>query len=108
MTKQIFCALIAAVSLSASPHALAGLEWETTKVTVPATFGEATLEATYSFKNTGTEPVRIREVKTSCGCTYAAASRELIKPGESAEVAAFFETGDREGAATLDDHGADR
>ncbi|QYY35732.1 DUF1573 domain-containing protein [Ruficoccus sp. ZRK36] len=84
-------ALCTALPLSAE------LEWETMSLTVPASFGQESLEATYPFKNTGSTPVEILEVKTSCGCTYAAASRTMVAPGESAEIAAFFETEDREG-----------
>lgn len=75
----------------------AELTWEAKQVTAVAEFGQPSLEAVYSFQNTGTSPVRVVEVKTSCGCTYAAASQELVKPGESAEVVAFFETEGREG-----------
>jgi hypothetical protein len=95
MAKQIALALVCALGTFASLHA--ELTWETKQVTTPAVFDQPSLEAVYPFKNTGTAPVRIVEVKTSCGCTYAAASQELVKPGESAEVAAFFETEGREG-----------
>ncbi len=97
MRMPILFALAGAFAAGSSLPLYGGLEWERTEFTAPAVFGQASLEATYPFKNTGTEPVRILKVKTSCGCTYAAASQEVIAPGESAEVAAFFETESREG-----------
>ncbi|MDP0494759.1 MAG: DUF1573 domain-containing protein [Verrucomicrobiota bacterium JB024] len=95
ISKRFALALAGCLGAVASLHA--ELTWEAKQVTVEAAFGQPSLEAVYSFKNTGTVPVRVVEVKTSCGCTYAAASQELVKPGESAEVAAFFETEGREG-----------
>ncbi|MBC2593074.1 DUF1573 domain-containing protein [Ruficoccus amylovorans] len=98
--KPINFALAALLGAGTVLPLRAELEWETTTVTAPAEFGQASLQAAYPFKNTGSEPVRIVEVKTSCGCTYAAASQQLIPPGESAEIVAFFETEEREGPQT--------
>jgi len=75
----------------------ADITWEQTSANVEAAFGEASLQANYPFTNTGAYPVSVLGVETSCGCTYAASSQQVLEPGESAEVAVFFETDKREG-----------
>jgi hypothetical protein len=50
------------------------------------TAGE-TAEAEFSLTNTGTEPLQITEVATTCGCTTTSYPREL-KPGETGSLRA--------------------
>ncbi len=95
MLKSPLPFLLLSTTLPLASHA--ELTWERTSAEVETSFGQASIEASYPFKNTGTYPVKILEVDTSCGCTYAAASKEVVAPGESAEVMAFFETETREG-----------
>lgn len=40
----------------------------------------------FTFKNTGPEPVAIKSVKTTCGCTVADYTRKTYAPGESGKV----------------------
>ena len=46
----------------------------------------------FEFVNTGTEPLSITNAKGSCGCTVPVWPKEPIKPGDSAEVLANFNT----------------
>ena len=46
--------------------------------------------ATFEFTNTGSEPVAILKVKSSCGCTVADYSKEPVLPGKSATVSATY------------------
>ncbi len=46
----------------------------------------------YKFKNTGSAVLHINRVRTSCGCTAALVSQKEIKPGESGEIKATFNT----------------
>lgn len=51
----------------------------------------------FIFKNTGTTPIKILNVETSCGCTTPTWSENVIKPGDSGYVDARYETTNRLG-----------
>lgn len=48
----------------------------------------------YNFiiKNSGKTPLEIKRVATSCGCTTAKISQQLIDPGQTAELAVVYDT----------------
>ena len=50
------------------------------------------VEYDYKFKNVGTEPLVLKKVKASCGCTVPTWPRNAIAPGESAVIHAKFDT----------------
>lgn len=84
--------LFASVALAASP-----LQWTTRAVELTAKPGAETAEAVFPFKNTGEQPVRITEVSATCGCTSATSTKDVVAPGESAEIRAVFTIGERAG-----------
>lgn len=43
-------------------------------------------ERTFTFTNTGNEPIVITNVKTSCGCTVPSYSKTPVLPGETGEI----------------------
>jgi len=45
---------------------------------------------TFSFTNTGTEPIVISTARSSCGCTVAEYTKEPVKPGGSGTVKATY------------------
>ncbi len=47
--------------------------------------------------NTGTSPLKIKNVKSSCGCTVAKPAKNEIAPGESAKISVTFNTDSRTG-----------
>ena len=47
---------------------------------------------TFNFKNTGTEPLILSNVQTTCGCTATEWPKEPIMPGKSAAIKATFNT----------------
>jgi hypothetical protein len=49
-------------------------------------------EFTFSFTNTGTEPITIAEAAPSCSCTVADYTKTPIQPGEQGWVKAVYET----------------
>ncbi|MDA0685604.1 MAG: DUF1573 domain-containing protein [Bacteroidetes bacterium] len=49
-------------------------------------------EFTFSFTNTGTEPITITEAAPSCSCTVADYTKTPIQPGEKGWVKAVYET----------------
>jgi hypothetical protein len=69
--------------------------------------------AHYTFQNTGTAPVTIKSLRSSCGCTTARLDKKTYAPGETGEVVVHFTFGDRKGllrktvTATTDDKTAE-
>ena len=57
----------------------------------------ASVEHTYSFKNTGEAPISIANVVAQCGCTTAEYTHEVVAPGETGKVTATFNSSNRGG-----------
>jgi len=59
-------------------------------------FGQLTqgkkVEHAFFFRNTGTAPVTIQRIGSSCGCTAAAPSSRVINPGQKGEIRATFDS----------------
>ncbi|MEM9935294.1 MAG: DUF1573 domain-containing protein [Bacteroidota bacterium] len=51
----------------------------------------------YIFTNEGKGDLKIESVKASCGCTATAPKDKIIKPGESSEIMATFDSRGRSG-----------
>lgn len=52
-------------------------------------------EYTYTFKNTGSAPLIISEVKPSCGCTIPDYSKDPVNVGESGFVKVTFDSNNK-------------
>ncbi|MGI8950608.1 MAG: DUF1573 domain-containing protein [Chitinophagaceae bacterium] len=46
----------------------------------------------FNFKNTGSKPLFISEVRPSCGCTVVSYPQDLIQPGKTKTLTATFNT----------------
>jgi Protein of unknown function (DUF1573) len=77
--------------------ALGQLTWENPEQTLQAKSLDKAVVAKYRFTNVGTEPVKVLDVKASCGCTTTALSKTEFAPGESGEIEAKFTFGGRTG-----------
>ena len=73
------------------------LSWENPKQTFDAKSLDRAIVAKYRFTNVGTQPVKIQDIKVSCGCTTAVLSKTEFAPGESGEIEAKFTFGGRTG-----------
>ena len=51
------------------------------------------VEHIYKFENRGKDILKIKKVKTSCGCTAAILTADTILPGETGEIKATFSSG---------------
>lgn len=51
----------------------------------------------FVFRNAGDAPLRILSVKTSCGCTAAAASPKPVKPGKTGKIDVSYDSRGRAG-----------
>jgi hypothetical protein len=48
------------------------------------------VEAHFAFKNAGTTPITIKDVKPSCSCTTARLDKKTYAPGETGEIVATY------------------
>ncbi|MAY82954.1 MAG: hypothetical protein CMP59_02375 [Flavobacteriales bacterium] len=55
---------------------------------------------TFSFTNTGTEPLLISDAKGSCGCTVPEYPREPVMPGEKGEIKVVYSPGKQKNLQT--------
>ena len=55
----------------------------------------------FKFKNTGTQPLVIKNARGSCGCTVPKWPNEAIQPGKTATIEVKYDTS-RSGAFTKD------
>ena len=91
---KAFCtALVFGIIASAN----AQLAWEKTEIELRPKPGEENAVATFKYSNKGDKPVRITNVKSSCGCTVPALKKNDVAPGESGEITATFNIGNRTG-----------
>jgi hypothetical protein len=64
-------------------------------------FGDITqgtkVEYTFKFENTGTEPLILSNVLTTCGCTASSWPREPIAPGKESEITVTFNSAGKMG-----------
>ncbi len=54
-------------------------------------------DVTFSFKNIGTKPIKLTDVKASCGCTTPDWTQNEVAPGETGYVKASYNTRNRPG-----------
>ncbi len=59
-----------------------------------------TVAYTFLFENKGTEDLWIKEVTTSCGCTAALISSNIVKPGEKGEITVSYDSQGRAGTVS--------
>jgi hypothetical protein len=85
------------LSLFLAVPAFAQLKWDTLEQTVKVKPGDSEAIAKYHFTNVGSKTATIEAVKTSCGCTTAALTKNDYAPGESGEIVARMEIGTRVG-----------
>ena len=55
------------------------------------------VEHTFTFKNTGTEPLILSNVLTTCGCTASDWPRDPIAPGKEASITVKFNSAGKMG-----------
>ena len=77
--------------------ARAELKWEQTTIEIRTGPNDQMAIAHFKYQNSGTTPVRFKEVKPACGCTTVQTQQEEVPPGEKGEITATFNIGDRTG-----------
>ena len=70
----------------------AAITFEETVIKFPKTQGGDVLNFSYPFKNTGTEPLIIENIKVACTCTKPIWPKHPIMPGKSDSITVEFDT----------------
>ena len=52
---------------------------------------------TFTYTNKSSKSIKIQKIQTSCGCTAANTTKDILKPGEYAAVTISFNSGRRKG-----------
>ncbi|MCF8335857.1 MAG: DUF1573 domain-containing protein, partial [Bacteroidales bacterium] len=73
------------------------VEFEETTYNFGTARQNSKIEYVFRFKNTGKSNLKIRKLRSTCGCTTAELDKKVIAPGESSSFKAIFHTGEREG-----------
>ena len=79
----------------------AELVWEQASLTMESSAGQANPQGTFKFTNRGAKPVKILNVRPSCGCTAAKPERDVVAPGESSHLSAEISTANRIGLVSV-------
>jgi uncharacterized protein DUF1573 len=96
MKHRRFTAASAGIWLVAfNQHCFADLAWERTQIEFQPDPAEITVAGTFKFKNAGDSLVKVKSVKTSCGCTSAGLQKRTYAPGESGEMIVAMHTNGR-------------
>src|SRR5689334_12144293 len=87
MKKSIFVLLLS-FAFSLSAYSQANFSFEKTDHDFGAVEGgkKDTIWFDFKFTNTGSEPLVISDVRTSCDCTLADWPKDPIQPGKSAVI----------------------
>ncbi|HEV7402951.1 MAG TPA: DUF1573 domain-containing protein [Chthoniobacteraceae bacterium] len=106
--RSAFGAVAALLALTAAAHA--EIQWLKPAQDFQATPDQGKVEAHFAFKNTGTTPVTVKSITTSCGCTTATLDKKVYQPGEGGEIVAVYKFPFQHGAlrklvtVVTDDH----
>ncbi|MDQ6860824.1 MAG: DUF1573 domain-containing protein [Verrucomicrobiota bacterium] len=92
--RALFGALFFSAALAS---ANAQLTWEKSEVELHPKAGAEEAVAQFRYTNKGDKPIKITNVRTSCGCTVATLKKNDVAPGESGEVTATLKIGGRTG-----------
>jgi hypothetical protein len=77
--------------------ARAELKWDKTEIELHPTPGDKQAVGHFKYQNTGKTPVHFKSVHASCGCMTAQTQKDEVRPGQSGEITATFNIGDRTG-----------
>jgi uncharacterized protein DUF1573 len=86
-----------ALSIIISLSARAELKWERTEIELHPKPADKQAIGHFKYQNPGKTPVRFKSVHASCGCTTAQTQKDEVPPGQSGEITATFNIGDRTG-----------
>ncbi len=77
--------------------ARAELKWDKTEIELHPSAADKQAVGHFKYQNTGKTPIHFKSVHASCGCTTAQTQKDEVPPGQSGEITATFNIGDRTG-----------
>ncbi len=77
--------------------ARAELKWDKTEIELHPSPADKQAIGHFKYQNTGKTPIHFKSVHASCGCTTAQTQKDEVPPGQSGEITATFNIGDRTG-----------
>src|SRR4051812_24861549 len=89
--------LLLPLLLACAATAHAEISWDRPEQKFERSPDDKAVEARYTFRNSGTTPVTIKSLRSSCGCTTARLEKKTYAAGETGEVVLRFTFGDRIG-----------
>ncbi len=91
-------------ALAAQAQEQARLDYDAPRLTFSTThhnFGEIVrgqvVSHTFVFENTGTAPLVLTKVETTCGCTATSWTRQPLQPGDKGEITVSFDSSGKTG-----------
>jgi hypothetical protein len=90
MKKIILVALVALVSFAA--QAQAKIEFKSDTIDYGEIAKGSDGVRVFEFTNTGSEPLIISDVKSSCGCTVPEKPKDPIAPGKNGQIKVKYDT----------------
>ncbi|MAL58487.1 MAG: hypothetical protein CMC14_00415 [Flavobacteriaceae bacterium] len=90
MKKIVFVALVALVSFAA--QAQAKIEFKSDTIDYGEIAKGSDGVRVFEFTNTGSEPLIISDVKSSCGCTVPEKPKDPIAPGKNGQIKVKYDT----------------
>jgi Protein of unknown function (DUF1573) len=76
------------------------LKFEQTELELHPSPADANAVAHFKYENTGSKPIHIASVQTSCGCTVATLKTNDVAPGDKGDITATLNIGNRTGTQT--------
>lgn len=90
MKKIILVAIVTLVSFAA--QAQAKIEFKSDTIDYGEIAKGSDGVRVFEFTNTGTEPLIISDVKSSCGCTVPEKPKDPIAPGKNGQIKVKYDT----------------
>ena len=90
MKKIVLVALVALVSFAA--QAQAKIEFKSDTIDYGEIAKGSDGVRVFEFTNTGSEPLIISDVKSSCGCTVPEKPKDPIAPGKNGQIKVKYDT----------------
>lgn len=88
MTRRFLLPLLLCLTTLATAQ---NIVWEQTEIEFTPKPGDTEAKAEYHFVNQGKQPVTIRRVRSTCGCTTARARQgDTYQPGEKGTIEVIF------------------
>jgi hypothetical protein len=90
MSFRFLLTLILTFTFGIGPLVRAELTWKTTAFEGRLAAGETELTTRFEFKNTGKVPVRITDIRSTCGCATGTADHPVYPPDKEGVITVHF------------------